>query len=357
MSLPEKSTAPAFFVDQDCNFSIIRDVPVPELVDGEVVVKVLYSGVNPADVKHAPELGVRNVTLGYDFSGRVVKANGNSKFNVGDVVAGYTPTGIGKPLKYGAHQEYLASHEEVVFRVPGNLPHDHAAAITTVLATAADGLYNIFGYPPPGTTPSAGFKPGPLLIWGASASVGLCMLQLAKASGAHPIFVTASPKRHALLEKLGATRCFDYADPEVGARIRAATAEVGAGPIAYAADCAGSVGEVSSAELMLRSVDDEAAALSVVPPKDKRLRFPLALAHAPAKFQFPGAPVIEFPARPEAFEKMWKAVTWAVENYRKGFELPVVDVFRGDAEEAFKEVEKVAGQGKFGKLVLAQPLA
>ncbi|CAI0654603.1 unnamed protein product, partial [Colletotrichum noveboracense] len=113
MSLPSKSTAPALFVDQDCNYKIIHDVPVPELVAGEVIVKVSFSGVNPADVKHAPHLGVRSTVMGYDFSGHVVGANPGSPFKPGDVVAGHVPTGVGKPWKYGAHQEYLACPEEL----------------------------------------------------------------------------------------------------------------------------------------------------------------------------------------------------------------------------------------------------
>ncbi|KAI8279609.1 Trans-enoyl reductase fsdC [Colletotrichum sp. SAR11_240] len=357
MSLPSKSTAPALFVDQDCNYKIIHDVPVPELVPGEVVVKVSFSGVNPADVKHAPHLGVRSTVMGYDFSGHVVGANPGSPFKAGDVVAGHVPTGVGKPWKYGAHQEYLACPEELLFKVPANLPLDHAAALTTVVATAADGLYSIFNYPLPGDQPAVGFTPGPLLIWGASTSVGLCMLQLARASGASPIFVTASPKRHALLQKLGATRCFDYAAADVVSAIEAAVAEAGAGPIAYAADCAGSVGEDSSAEQMLRCVGADASVLSVVGGKNKRLKMPLASAHSPVKLAFGGGPTVEIPARPEAAEKMWKSVHWTVDNYGSRFELPVVDVFKGEAEKALEEVKKVAVLGKFGKLVLGHPLS
>ncbi|KAF9880407.1 alcohol dehydrogenase [Colletotrichum karsti] len=355
MSLPSVSNAPALFVDDDCNFKVIRSVPIPELAPGEVIVKVSFSGVNPADVKHGLHLGVRNTVMGYDFSGRVVRANPDSAFKVGEVVAGHVPTGVGKPWKHGAHQEYLSCPEEIVFKVPDNLPRDHAACLTTVLTTAADGLYNIFGYPLPGEQPSKGFKPGPLLIWGASTSVGLCMLQLARASGAFPIFVTASLRRHELLEKLGATRCFDYASPDVESRIQASVAEAEAGPIAYAADCAGTMGEVSSADQMLKCVGADAKLLSVVGGRDRRFKMPLASAHAPVKLAL-GGRVIEFPARPEDFGRMWKSVIWAVENYGDAFSLPVVDVFKGDAEKALEEVKKVADQGKFGKLVLEHPL-
>ncbi|OHE90872.1 hypothetical protein CORC01_13817 [Colletotrichum orchidophilum] len=351
------SSAPALYVDKDSNFSVIRNVPIPEPVDGEVLVKVLYSGVNPADVKHASSVGVRSVTLGYDFCGRVVQAgNETSDFKPDELVAGYVPTGIGKPLRHGAHQEYLSCPEDMMFKVPKNLPQTHAASLTVVLTTAADGLYNIFGYPLPGEQAKEGFKAGPLLIWGASTSVGICMLQLARASGASPIFVTASPKRHGMLRKFGATRCFDYNSPDVIAQIKAAAEEAGAGPIRYAADCAGSKGEVTSASQTAACVDDDAIILSVVKASSGRFKMPLASANAQISLQLGPGPVVTIPARPEDYGRMWKALMWSVENYGTRFSIPVVDVFTGDAEEALEEVKKVAEQGKFGKLVLEHPL-
>ncbi|OLN97833.1 hypothetical protein CCHL11_02610 [Colletotrichum chlorophyti] len=356
MAIPQKSLAPALFVDEDGNFKVIHNVPIPDLVEGEVVVKTVFSGVNPADVKHGPMLGVKPTIIGYDFCGRVVKANGASKFKVGDFVAGFTPTGIGKPPRYGAHQEYLASPEEIVFKVPDNLPHAHAASITCVVSTAADGLYNVFGLPVPGQKPDGQFKAGPILIWGGATSVGLSMVQLARASGAFPIFVTASPKRHEVLGKLGATRCFDYNAPDVAAQIKAAVEEAKVGPILYAADCAGAYSPVNSGSQMAACVGDEAALVSVVGRPDKRFTMVFASAHATVTMRIGGGPVMTFPARPEAFERMWKTVTWAAENYGAGFSIPAVEVFEGPAEEALAEVKKAAEQGRFGKLVLKQPL-
>ncbi|CCF40188.1 hypothetical protein CH063_02296 [Colletotrichum higginsianum] len=355
-ALPETSS-PAFYVDEDCNFKVIHDVPFPELVDGEVVVKVLYSGVNPADIKHGLGLGIRSTTLGYDFCGRVVQAGPTSEYKAGELVAGYTPTGFGRPLKYGTHKPFLSCPEDMMFKVPENLPPTHAASLTTVLTTAADGLYNIFGYSLPGEKPQDGFKPGPLLIWGASASVGLCMVQLARASGASPIIVTASPSRHELLRKLGATHCFDYRSTDIASRIKAAVEESKAGPILYAADCAGSFGEVTSAAQMEACVGDDAILLSVVKHQDTRYKMPLASANKDVTIRFGNGPVFTIPARMEAWKKMETALAWAVRTYGTEFQLPSVEVFKGSAEDALEEVKKVADQGKFGKLVLEQPLA
>ncbi|KAL0945012.1 uncharacterized protein CTRU02_202899 [Colletotrichum truncatum] len=361
MSLPTTSTAPALFVDQNNEFKVLRFVPVPELVEGELIVKVLYSGVNPADVKHAPLLGINSTILGYDFCGHVVKANENSEYKIGDLVAGFTPFGVGQLWKHGAHQEYLSNPEELTFKVPKNMTSVEAASLTTILMTAADGIYSKTGYSLPSGKHIEGFRSGPLLVWGGATSVGIAMIQLARASGAHPILVTASPKRHELLKKLGATYCFDYNSSDVAGQIKAVVGELKAGPIAYAADCAGYPGteqEPSSAAQMAACVEesDKATFISVIPQPDKRFKFIFACADRESKMNFPGKPTVTVPARPEDFKRMRAALLWSVENYGNGFVMPSVEVFKGRAEDALEQIHKIAVLGRFGKLVLEHPL-
>lgn len=362
MGLPTTSIAPALFVDQNNDFKVLRYVPVPELVEGELIVKVLYSGVNPADVKHAPLLGINCTILGYDFCGHVVKVNKNSEYKVGDLVAGFTPFGVGQLWKHGAHQEYLSNPENLTFKVPENMTPVEAASLTTILMTAADGIYNKIAYPLPGEKPSKGFKTGPFFVWGGSTSVGIAMIQLARASGAYPILATASPKRHELLKKLGVTYCFDYNSSDVAGQIKAIVRELEAGPIAYAADCAGYPGtekEPSSAVQMAACVEesDKAVFISVIPqPSDERFKFIFASADRESKMNFPGKPTVTAPARPEDFKRMRAALLWSVENYGSGFVMPSVEVFKGRAEDALEQINQIAVLGRFGKLVLEHPL-
>ncbi|CBX97231.1 hypothetical protein IAQ61_007356 [Plenodomus lingam] len=356
--MASKSSALGLYVDAEGNFTTISDIPMPELEDDEILVKVLYSGVNPADCKHSTVIGIKSTIMGYDFCGEVVKVAGpkTQGFSPGDIVGGFTLATLGKPLKYGAHQEYLATPVELAFHVPANLPHTDAAALTTVVTTAADGLYNQFGLPLIGESPStqSEVKMGPLLIWGGSTGVGLSMLQLARASGISPIFVTASPKRHALLQKYGATACFDYAAPDVMSQIQSAVDKAGMGPIAYAADCAGAMG---SAMQMKACVGDDALLLSVMPMQDSCFKFPLALKSRTLTFQFPGAPTTtEIPGQPEEWAKMRKALEWAVKNYGSGFSLPLVEVFKGSTDELLQAIKLTAEAGRFGKLVIQHPL-
>lgn len=176
MATPKQT---ALYVDENLTPSVQRDQPIPEHSDRE---ETLYSGTNPADLKHATLLGISPAVLGYDFCGKVLRASPSSIFQPGQIVAGYTPTGVGRPPKYGTHQGYLVCPEEMAFRVPGNLPRSHAACLGVVAMTAADALFILFGLPLPGQ--SVHDKPlGSILIWDASSSVGLCAVQLARASG------------------------------------------------------------------------------------------------------------------------------------------------------------------------------
>src|SRR5699024_4561644 len=120
--------------------------------DGELLVETIYSGVNPADVKHATLLGIYPAVLGYESCGRIAQTAPGSKFHLGDIVAGYTLTGIGRPAKYGSHQHCLICPEDMVFSVPENLPQRHAACLSVVVMTACDALYNLLKFPLPGET-------------------------------------------------------------------------------------------------------------------------------------------------------------------------------------------------------------
>lgn len=96
----------ALYATEDARFLIRDDIRHEEIEPNELLIETHYSGVNPADVRHSTHLGIRATVVGYDFAGRVLKAPPNSKFNEGDIVAGYTPSGMGRPAKYGAHQSY-----------------------------------------------------------------------------------------------------------------------------------------------------------------------------------------------------------------------------------------------------------
>lgn len=344
----------AVYVREDGSLEIRTDSTHEEAADNELLVEVRYSGVNPADSRHS-QLGIRSTVAGYDFSGRVLSAPNGSQYKEGDIVAGYTPSGIGRPLKYGVHQTHLACPDDMVFKVPANLPETHAAALTVVAMTAADAVFNIFQLPLP-TSPVGNALP--VLIWGASSSVGLCAVQFLRASGCQNILITASPARHELLKSLGATQVFDYNSSTVASDIAAAVEALGQGPIRHAFDAVGTFATPSSADLVVQSVKNAEAILASVTKLDGGFRMPVAYTKDGWRIQPPGAPhAIDLPSRPENHWHAWKALEWAVENYGSRFKLPQVEVFRGTAEDAMREIIMVGGMGRgFGKLVIQQPL-
>ncbi|PVH97745.1 GroES-like protein [Periconia macrospinosa] len=346
----------ALYATEDAKFVIRDDFDHHEsIAPNEMLIETRYSGVNPADTKHPTVLGIRPTVIGYDFAGRVLKAPPESEFKEGDVVAGYTPSGMGRPVKYGAHQSLLAAPCDMAFKIPSNLPEAHAAALTVVVMTAADVVHNLFKFPMP-TNP--GDYTSPILIWGASSAVGLSALQLARASGCKNIFITASPARHDMFKSLGATHTFDYSSATVVEEIQAAVEALGKGSITHALDAAGTVGEPSSADLLAQSVSESTVLSSVLLRPDRRFQMPVALTKDVWRIHPPGAPgPIVIPARPADHWKAWSALQWAIANYGTTFKLPSVSVLDVTAEEALAELTGVEnGKRGFGKIVFQHPL-
>ncbi|KAI6754771.1 hypothetical protein HG530_012523 [Fusarium avenaceum] len=352
---PKFNNNKALYVTEDGHFVIRNDIDHELIAPNELLIETRYSGVNPADIKHSTHLGIQATVLGYDFAGRVLKAPPGSEFKEGDAVAGYTPSSLGRPTKYGAHQSFLVAPCEMVFKIPSNLPEAHAAALTVVVMTAADIVHNLFKFPLP-------MNPGdfscPILIWGASSAVGLCTLQLARASGCRNIFVTASPARHDLLISLGATHIFDYSSPTVVTEIKSAVEALGEGPITHAVDAAGTEGEMTSADLTAQSASESLVLSSVVLRQDIRFQMPVGLKNAAFRIHPPGAPEpIVLPARPADHWNAWSVLQWVVANYGTKFKFPTVSVLDVTAEEALEELIGVAsGKRGFGKIVFQHPL-
>jgi len=349
----------SLYVDENCELLVLaRDDNTEPQEPDELLIETLYSGVNPADVKHGTILGIRSTVMGYDFCGKVLSASLSRKFAKGDVVMGLTPSGIGRPLRFGTHQTYLSCPEDMLRKVPSNLPESHAAALTVVGMTAADALYNLFKFPLPDSPNPQAFS-GPLLIWGASSGVGVCTIQLARASGCQHIFVTASPARHELLRKLGATHCFDYASSTVVSEIGAAVEKLGQGPILHAFDAVGTGSNPSSADLMAGCVTDSTAIfISSIFRTDQRFLMPFAIVKDDWHIHLTGSPTpMTIPGRPADYERAWGALQWAVDHYGTGFTLPSVEVLSGSAGEALQVLVKAANSELgFGKFVIQHPM-
>jgi NADPH2:quinone reductase len=190
-----------------------RDVERPAPGPGQLLVKIVASGVNPVDAKlrqNGSWAGLAPpVVLGYDAAG-VVEAlgPGASGFAVGDEVF-YTPEIFGNPR--GTYAELDAVPASLVARKPAGLSFEEAAAIPLAGGTAWEAVVRRLAVRPGET----------VLVHGAAGGVGSFAVQFARAAGAR-VIATASAATHAFLRELGADVTVDYRDDVVGA-VRAAT--------------------------------------------------------------------------------------------------------------------------------------
>lgn len=175
----------------------LDEVPAPTPREGEVLVRVVASSVNPIDWKlregYFRELPVPFITGG-DFSGVVAAVGPNvADFPVGTEVFGVAPG------SRGAHAELVAVPAATVARKPASLDHLQSASVPLAALTAWQGL----------------FEHGKLargehvLILGASGGVGSIAVQLARNAGA-TVSGTSSSESLERVRGLGASTVIVY---------------------------------------------------------------------------------------------------------------------------------------------------
>ncbi|KAM0345075.1 hypothetical protein ACHAPU_006961 [Fusarium lateritium] len=239
----------------------VQPIPLPALNDGEILIKVHYAAVNPADWKMVEgdivkATSIPGVIAGCDFSGTVENANGThwkKGQRVGGWVHGTTYRGV------GSFAEFLCIEATLVFAVPDNITLQQASTVSLAFATATQALYGYLGFPEPG---EADDGRGDLLVYGASTSVGLYAVQLGKLSNVRVIAV-ASTKNHDLLKSLGAEVTVDYHDNDWVDQVKKITQ----GQLRYALDTIAEGGSLEKVVAALTSSDG--AKLIALSPVDK----------------------------------------------------------------------------------------
>src|SRR5216117_3238270 len=170
-----------------------EETPRPEPKENEALVRVIASGVNPADPltlsgKYAREFGTHLPLIpGYDIAGIVEKTGVKvTKLKAGDAIYGYPTFG-------GGWAEYVIVIEGEIAAKPASLNFTEAAAVPMGALTAWQALVD-----------TAQVQPGQtILIHGGSGGVGSFAVQIAKARGAR-VIATASTVNQDLLKQLGA---------------------------------------------------------------------------------------------------------------------------------------------------------
>jgi NADPH2:quinone reductase len=221
----------------------LREAPVPEPQDGEVLIRVGYAGVNPSDSKarsgQSARAGyrVRGVDFpfvtGMDAAGVVERTGSNvNGFGQGDRVITWSAAD-GKT--WGSYAEFMRVPARNVSPMPKSLSFAQAAAVPVAALTAFQALFH---------AEKGGMIPGQnVLIHGAAGGVGSFAVQFAK-SGGLLVATTCGANNAAYVRSLGADRVIDYKTEDLGRAIRDWSAEgvdvvldvVGSTTLPYALD-------------------------------------------------------------------------------------------------------------------------
>lgn len=180
----------------------IEDRPRPVPNDGEVLIKVQASSINPIDFKTRDGLGVNRgwpetvfpLILGWDISGTIVESRADG-FDEGNEVFGMPRF----PLAADCYAEYVTAPAAEMTRKPDNVSHVDAAAVPLAALTAWQAMFV-----------TAGLEAGQsVLIHAGAGGVGHLAIQLAKVKGAH-VTTTCSAGNAAFVDQLGADVIVDY---------------------------------------------------------------------------------------------------------------------------------------------------
>jgi NADPH:quinone reductase-like Zn-dependent oxidoreductase len=205
----------------------VRNIDIPDVKEGEVLVRIKAAGVNPVD--YVVREGYLKDFLPYSFPiipgwdvAGIVEERGFSarRFSVGQEVYAYARRPV---VQYGTFAEYIVLPESYLAERPKSISWEETAGIPLVGLTAYQSLLDA-GNLQEGQT---------VLILGASGGVGSLGIQLAKVKGARVIAV-ASQKNHAFMRELGADETIDYQDTNIGEAVKA----IAPGGVDLIFDCA-----------------------------------------------------------------------------------------------------------------------
>ncbi len=184
----------------------IREVPAPEPGPGEVLVDVVASALNRADLLQRmglyPGPSMEYEVPGLEFAGRVASVGeAVGQWLVGDEVMAITSG--------GAHAEQAVVHADQAMAVPAGMSLADAGALPEVFITAWDALVLQGGLQPRGTA----------LVHAGASGVGTAAIQLCRSMGAE-VVVTASGSKCAACTELGASLAVDYTTDDWLAAVR-----------------------------------------------------------------------------------------------------------------------------------------
>lgn len=179
----------------------INDIPIPNINDNEVLVRVKAAAVNPLEililtgsVKLIQDYKMP-LTLGNEFSGIIEEVGKNvTEFKKGDRVYSRLPIN-----KIGAFAEYVSVNADAISHMPKNLDFNEAVAVPLTGLTAYQGLHEEL-------EAKAGQT---VFIPGGSGSFGQMAIPIAKSMGLS-VIVSGNARSREQMMTLGCDHYLDY---------------------------------------------------------------------------------------------------------------------------------------------------
>jgi NADPH2:quinone reductase len=176
------------------------------------------------------------ITQGDDISGVIhAVGEGVTEFKPGDRVIAFHE--MMKPG--GSYAEYAVAWAYVTAHLAPNVSFQEGAAVPLPALTSIVGLYARLGLPQPWLPRSDKDKALPLVIYGASSTIGYYAVQFALRSNIHPLICIAgrsSAHIEKLLDRSKGDTVIDYRSDSVDEKIKAA---LGNSDLLHAYDCIG----------------------------------------------------------------------------------------------------------------------
>lgn len=192
-----------------------RQVPVPEPGPGQVLVRAYAVSINNADIAMLasadPDTGHgTEYRADYEFAGEIAAVGpGVDDTRIGEHVMGTAPESFA---------QYVIADHRHMFAIPQGVGYEDAAALPTGLLTEHGAL--MLGEFQPGQT---------VLITGATSSIGLIGVQIARVLGAKCVVATSrTAAKTDLLKRTGADVVIATTTQDLTGGILEATSEQGA---------------------------------------------------------------------------------------------------------------------------------
>lgn len=199
--IPESFTAFRIHDDAEGYRSGPESIALKDLSEGDVTIRVAWSGVNYKDALAATGKGkiLKQYPLagGIDVAGTVIES-ACDHLQPGDRVLA-NGSGLSE-VRDGGYSEFLKLPSDIVVSLPTGLTMREAMGLGTAGFTAAMCLYRMEAN---GQEPSM----GPIVVTGASGGVGTVAINLLTAAGYEVHAITGKVEEFDWLEHLGARQC------------------------------------------------------------------------------------------------------------------------------------------------------